>query len=267
MSHKIESLLDIMARLRDPHKGCPWDRKQSWATIAPYTIEEAYEVADAIENGDYAELKNELGDLLFQVVFYAQMGKEQGLFDFGAIVESICEKMMRRHPHVFADARHDDEAALKEAWEQEKSRERAQKKGEPSHVLEGVAKTLPALVRADKLQKRAARVGFDWPDATGAMEKVKEELAEVQQAVARKDPDAVEEEVGDLLFAAVNVARLLGVDAEMALRRDNRKFERRFQLMEQYLRDRGQEDMTALSLEQLEQAWQQVKDTEQTTDD
>ena len=266
MSHKIESLLDIMARLRDPHKGCPWDRKQTWATIAPYTVEEAYEVADAIENADFSELKNELGDLLFQVVFYAQMGKEQGLFDFNDIVEGICEKMIRRHPHVFADERHDDDVALKEAWEREKSRERAQKGGR-HHVLEGVARALPALVRADKLQKRAARVGFDWPDAGGAVDKVQEELAEVQEAVASHDQDAVEDEVGDLLFAAVNVVRLLDVDAEQALRRGNRKFEKRFRRMEEALRDRGQDDMKVLSLDQLEHAWQQVKREEQKADD
>jgi len=266
MSYNIESLLDIMARLRDPHKGCPWDRKQTWATIAPYTVEEAYEVADAIENADFSELKNELGDLLFQVVFYAQMGKEQGLFDFNDIVAGICEKMIRRHPHVFADERHDDDAALKEAWEQEKSRERAQKGGQ-QHVLEGVARALPALVRADKLQKRAARVGFDWPDAGGAMDKVQEELAEVQEAVASHDQRAVEDEVGDLLFAAVNVARLLDVDAEQALRRGNRKFEKRFRRMEETLRGQGQDDMKALSLDQLEHAWQQVKREEQKADD
>jgi ATP diphosphatase len=265
MSHKIEELLQIMARLRDPRKGCPWDQKQTWESIAPYTIEEAYEVADAIEGKDYSELKNELGDLLFQVVFYAQMGEEQGLFDFDAVVDGICEKMIRRHPHVFADVKHEDDAALKEAWEQEKSRERAQK-GTRNSALDGVAQALPALVRSDKLQKRAARVGFDWPDAVGAMHKVTEELEEVQDAIDNRTPQAVEEEVGDLLFAAVNVARLLGVDAEQALRKGNRKFERRFQELEHYLQDAGQKDMRKLTLQQLEQVWQQVKDQEKKTD-
>ncbi len=261
MSHNIEELLQIMACLRDPRKGCPWDRKQTWESIAPYTIEEAYEVADAIEAKDFSELKNELGDLLFQVVFYAQMGKEQGLFDFDAIVDGICEKMIRRHPHVFADAEHEDDAALKEAWEREKSRERAHK-GTRTSVLAGVAQALPALVRSDKLQKRAARVGFDWPDAGGAMHKVIEELGEVQDAIDNRSPQAVVEEVGDLLFAAVNVARLLGVDAEQALRRGNRKFERRFQQLERHLQHSGQEDLRQLTLQQLEQAWQQVKEKE-----
>lgn len=261
MSHNVEELLQIMACLRDPRKGCPWDRKQTWESIAPYTIEEAYEVADAIEEEDYSELKNELGDLLFQVVFYAQMGKERGLFDFDAIVDGICEKMIRRHPHVFAEAEHGDDAALKEAWEQEKSRERAHK-GTRNSALAGVAQALPALVRSDKLQKRAARVGFDWPDAGGAMHKVMEELAEVQDAIDNRTPQAVEEEVGDLLFAAVNVARLLGVDAEQALRQGNRKFERRFHELERYLQDSGQEDLRKLTLQQLEQAWQQVKNQE-----
>ncbi|HID46777.1 MAG TPA: nucleoside triphosphate pyrophosphohydrolase [Chromatiaceae bacterium] len=265
MTYKLDELLAIMARLRDPHKGCPWDQKQTWASIAPYTVEEAYEVADAIENGDFSELKNELGDLLFQVVFYAQMGKEQGLFDFDAIVDGICKKMIRRHPHVFGDVKHHDDAALKEAWEQEKHRERLQKSPQ-QRVLDGVARALPALVRADKLQKRAARVGFDWPDAGGAMNKVAEELAEVQEAVSSHDKDAIEDEVGDLLFAAVNVARLLGVDAEQALRRGNRKFERRFQLLEQDLRNAGQKDLHQMDLDQLEQAWQRVKSREKKND-
>ncbi|WP_456405614.1 nucleoside triphosphate pyrophosphohydrolase [Thiolapillus sp.] len=261
MAHKIEELLRIMARLRDPRKGCPWDQKQTWESIAPYTIEEAYEVADAIENSDFDELKNELGDLLFQVVFYAQMGVEQGLFDFDTVVDGICEKMIRRHPHVFADVQHDDDKALKEAWEREKSRERA-KKDVRGSVLDGVAQALPALIRADKLQKRAARVGFDWPDAGGAMQKVEEELAEVQDALENRDPKAVEEEVGDLLFAAVNVARLLGVDAEQAMRKANRKFEGRFQRLEQRLKEEGCDDLEKLSLSQLEKSWQSVKDEE-----
>ena len=258
MTHKIEELLHIMARLRDPDKGCPWDQKQDWHSIAPYTLEEAYEVADAIEQGDFDELKSELGDLLFQVVFYARLGEEEGRFDFNDIVDAICEKMIRRHPHVFGDAQHEDEAELKAAWEAEKSREREQKH-DSSSVLQGVALALPALVRADKLQKRAARVGFDWPDAAGAMDKLLEELQEVQQAVDAADAEAIKDELGDLLFAAVNIARLLGVDAEQALRRGNRNFETRFHRMENLLQVQGQEDLAALNLEQLEEAWECAK--------
>ncbi len=265
MAHKIDELLHIMARLRDPHKGCPWDLKQDWRSIVPYTIEEAYEVADAIEQGDFTELKSELGDLLFQVVFYARLGEEQGYFDFADIVDAICEKMIRRHPHVFADARHEDEAALKEAWEAEKRRERNEKNAEAS-VLDGVASALPALVRADKLQKRAARVGFDWPDASGAMDKLLEELEEVRQAVEAADREALQDELGDLLFAAVNIARLLGVDAEQALRRGNRNFETRFRAMEKLLQAEGHGNLSILGLERLEDAWERVKAGESGSD-
>ncbi|WP_456372986.1 nucleoside triphosphate pyrophosphohydrolase [Thiolapillus sp.] len=261
MAHKIQELLQIMARLRDPDKGCPWDLKQDWASIAPYTIEEAYEVADAIEQGDCDELKAELGDLLFQVVFHARIGEEQGRFDFDDVVDAICEKMIRRHPHVFADVRYADETALKAAWEAEKALEREQKKQDAS-VLDGVASALPALARADKLQKRAARVGFDWPDASGAMDKLLEELREVQAAVDAADPEALRDELGDLLFAAVNIARLLGVDAEQALRRGNSNFETRFRLMEKLLHAQGHEDLKQLDLVALEQAWEQAKNLE-----
>ena len=265
MAHKIDELLHIMARLRDPHKGCPWDLKQDWRSIVPYTIEEAYEVADAIEQGDFTELKSELGDLLFQVVFYARLGEEQGYFDFADIVDAICEKMIRRHPHVFADTRHEDDAALKEAWEAEKRRERNQKNAESS-MLDGVASALPALVRADKLQKRAARMGFDWPDASGAMDKLLEELEEVKQAAAAGDRETLQDELGDLLFAAVNIARLLGVDAEQALRRGNRNFETRFRAMEKLLESEGHGDLSILGLERLEDAWERVKAGERAND-
>ncbi len=265
MAHNIDELLHIMARLRDPHKGCPWDLKQDWHSIVPYTIEEAYEVADAIEQGDFNELKSELGDLLFQVVFYARLGEEQGYFDFADIVDAICEKMIRRHPHVFADTRHEDDAALKAAWEAEKRRERNEKNADSS-VLDGVASALPALVRADKLQKRASRVGFDWPDALGAMDKLLEELDEVKQAVEAADREALQDELGDLLFAAVNIARLLGVDAEQALRRGNRNFETRFRAMEKLLEAEGHEDLSMLELQQLEDAWKQVKAGEGASD-
>ena len=259
MSHRIEELLEIMRRLRDPETGCPWDLKQSFSSLVPYTMEEAYEVADAIGRNDLEELKKELGDLLFQIVFYARLGEEQGAFDFDTVVDAIVEKMLRRHPHVFGDAQYQDDAALKEAWEAEKQRERQQQAHHSA--LDGVARALPALVRADKLQKRAARVGFDWPDAGGAMKKVEEELEEVRDAVAGGDRSAVEDEVGDLLFAAVNVARLLGVDAEQALRLSNEKFERRFRTMEERLAGQGDE-MKNLDLEALEAAWQEAKERE-----
>ena len=257
MSNSIDDLLELMARLRDPEGGCPWDRRQSFATVAPYTLEEAYEVADAIDKGDLDALRQELGDLLFQVVFHAQMAKEQGAFDFHDVAAAIVEKMVRRHPHVFGQAEYRDEGELKAAWEAQKARERAA--AEAHSVLDGVALALPALVRADKLQKRAARVGFDWPDANGALAKVEEELGEVRQAMAEGDARALEDEVGDLLFAAVNVARLLGIDAEQALRRANAKFEKRFRRMEADLTEAGQA-MEALDLDALEEAWRRAKE-------
>ena len=256
MPHRIEELLEIMERLRDPEAGCPWDLEQDFSSIAPYTIEEAYEVADAIAQGEMQELKKELGDLLFQVVFHAQMARERGAFDFGDVVDAITEKMLRRHPHVFGDAVAGDEASLKAAWEAEKQRER---RAQARHsALDGVARALPALVRADKLQKRAARVGFDWPDAGGAMAKVEEELEEVREAVEGGDAGRIAEEVGDLLFAAVNVARLLGVDAEQALRMGNDRFERRFRLMEEQLQRRGLE-LERLDPATLDRAWEEAK--------
>jgi len=254
----ISRLIDIMARLRDPQSGCPWDLKQDFASIAPYTLEEAYEVADAIEHGDMDELRGELGDLLFQVVFHARMAEEQGAFAFDDVAQAICDKMIRRHPHVFGDAGFADEAELRQAWEAAKQVERGHQQQDDS-ALAGVARALPALVRADKLQKRAARVGFDWDDAGGAFDKVREEVAEVEQARAGADPAHLEEELGDLLFAMVNVTRLLGVDAEHALRRANQKFERRFRAMEQHLADQGQPDLSQLDLASLDAAWEAIK--------
>ncbi len=258
MSHRIEELLQIMRRLRDPETGCPWDRKQDFSTIAPYTIEEAYEVADAIERGDLEELKGELGDLLFQVVFHARMAEEAGHFAFDDVVDAIVEKMLRRHPHVFGDAEAGDEAALREAWEAEKERER-RRRGEPSSVLDGVARALPALVRADKLQKRAARVGFDWPDAQTCLPKVEEELEELRQAMASGDRRALVHEAGDLLFAAVNLVRLLGLDPEQVLRRANDRFELRFRTMERQLAEAGT-DPRELDLDAWEEAWLKAKE-------
>lgn len=238
----LKRLAEIMARLRDPERGCEWDVAQTFATIAPYTIEEAYEVADAIERGDLDGLKDELGDLALQVVFHARMAEEAGAFDLADVLTAISDKMERRHPHVFGDG-------PSPGWEAVKAAERAAKDSDPS-ALAGVAAALPALLRAEKLQKRAARVGFDWPDPSGARAKILEELDEIASA----SPETLEEEVGDLLFAVVNFARLLKIDPEAALRAANRKFETRFRLMET-LHPRFPE----LSLEEQEALWVQVK--------
>src|SRR5947209_18389108 len=226
MTRPIDRLLAIMTRLRDPAQGCPWDREQDFATIAPYTIEEAYEVADAIERGDMAALKDELGDLLFQVVFHARMAEELGLFGFDDVVEAIAEKMERRHPHVFGDVKIASVTAQNEAWEAHKAAERHASGGAES-VLDGVALALPALLRAAKISRRAARIGFDWPDAGPVMEKVLEEIAELRTEIERAaEPAALEEELGDILFAVANLARKLDIDPEEALRRATAKFER-----------------------------------------
>ena len=239
----IERLTSIMARLRDPVAGCEWDRVQTWSTIAPYTIEEAYEVADAIARDDPADLKDELGDLLLQVVFHSRIAEESGAFTLADVVAAISDKMERRHPHIFGDA------ATSPGWETIKASERAEK-SDPS-ALAGVAIGLPALARAEKLQKRAARVGFDWPDSAGSLAKVHEELDEIATATA----DTLAEEVGDLLFAVTNYARHLGIDPEVALRAGNAKFEARFRAME-HIAGAGFE---ALSLEEKEALWQAVK--------
>jgi nucleoside triphosphate diphosphatase len=261
----VERLLGIMVRLRDPHTGCPWDRRQNFATIAPYTIEEAYEVADAIERNDRTGLLDELGDLLFQIVFYAQIAKEEGSFDFDDVARGICDKMVRRHPHVF-DAPEDMQPADQHrSWEQLKAAERAARAvagGREPSALDGVADALPALMRAEKLQKRAARVGFDWPDTPPVFAKLHEEIAEIQGAMADNAPaEKIAEEVGDLLFAAVNLARHLGVDPEDALRGGNRKFDRRFRAIEARL---AAENRTArdTTLDELERHWQEIKQDE-----
>lgn len=243
VSSPLDRLLAIMVTLRDPVGGCEWDRAQSWATIAPYTIEEAYEVADAVDRGDIGDVKEELGDLLFQVVFQARIAEEAGLFAFNDVATAIADKMVRRHPHIFgnADARLD--------WETLKAAER-RTQGDPS-ALAGVAAGLPALLRAAKLQRRAARTGFDWPDASGPRDKIVEELQEVAEASSAE----LEEEVGDLLFAVVNYARHLGVDPEAALRLANGKFERRFRAMETLAGDA----FTTLTLAEQERLWQEVK--------
>ncbi|MCU0970549.1 MAG: nucleoside triphosphate pyrophosphohydrolase [Gammaproteobacteria bacterium] len=260
--HRIDDLLDIMARLRTPGSGCPWDLRQTFDTIAPYTLEEAYEVADAIARRDMPELCDELGDLLFQVAFHARMAQEQGGFAFADVVDAICSKMIRRHPHVFADAGYASEDELHAAWEGHKRAERAARSSADPGLLDGVALALPALSRAEKLQRRAARIGFDWQDVGGVLAKVQEELAEIHEArAAGSDPAAVADEVGDLLFSCVNLARHLGVDAEQALRGANRKFERRFRAMEVRLAARGRAVGEAAPAE-LDAAWEDVKATE-----
>lgn len=251
----LSRLLAIMARLRDPQRGCEWDLAQSFATIAPYTIEEAYEVADAIERGDMAALKDELGDLLLQVVFHARIAEEAGLFVFAELADAISAKMEARHPHIFGDALHPCQSR-EERWEKLKAEERAAKGA--ASALDGVALALPALMRAEKLQKRAARHGFDWPDTIGPAAKLFEEIEEL--AVARTDVERVEE-AGDLLFAAVNLVRAHGIAPEDALRAANLKFERRFKAMEALAKDREQ-DFAALTLDQQEELWQAVKASE-----
>jgi nucleoside triphosphate diphosphatase len=259
----LGALLELMARLRDPQRGCPWDLKQSFATIAPYTIEEAYEVADAIERNDPKHLREELGDLLFQVVFHARMAEERGWFDFAAVARSIHEKLVRRHPHLFAGAALALED-LPRVWEQQKAQERAAAAGGTAAVLAGVPAALPALARAAKLGRRAARVGFDWPSATEVRAKVLEELEEINSALAATrtagadGEAALAEELGDLLFAIVNLSRHLHVDAEVALRAANRKFERRFSRMEELARARGL-PLEGLSAAAWDVLWREAK--------
>jgi MazG family protein len=259
MTRPIERLLAIMARLRDPERGCPWDREQNFATIAPYTIEEAYEVADAIERQNMTALKDELGDLLFQVVFHARMAEEHGLFAFDDVAEAIGDKMERRHPHVFGDAEIASVAAQNEAWEAHKAAER-EAKNEAASVVNGVAIALPALLRAAKISRRAARIGFDWPDAASVIDKIEEELDEIEDAIDDSaSPAALEEEIGDLLFAAANLARKLDIEPETALRRATAKFERRFRRVETLAAERA----VGRNLDALEALWQEIKAQEE----
>ena len=265
-SRDISGLLEIMTALRTPHTGCPWDLEQNFATIAPYTIEEAYEVADAIARGDLADLRDELGDLLLQVVFHARMAQEQGAFAFDDVVQAITEKMLRRHPHVFgdADARRPD--AVKGLWERIKAEEkaaRAAQKGAaaPDGALAGVPTALPAMMRAQKLQTKAGQVGFDWNDPQAVLAKIREETEEVANALARGDQAAAGQEVGDLLFAAVNLARHLDQDAEGLLRSTNRKFERRFGAVESALARQGRSP-TQASLQEMDALWDAAKEAE-----
>lgn len=290
-SASLSELLDIMRRLRDPLAGCAWDRQQDFHSIAPYTVEEAYEVADAIERNDLDDLRDELGDLLFQVVFHAQMASESGAFAFEDVARGIVDKMIRRHPHVFGDRVYDTEDALKAGWESIKADERrmkiaapptrglagglaggtapahsedpqpvdspAQPVGRPS-ALDGIARNLPALKRADKVQKRAARVGFDWPGAMPVLAKIEEEMAEVQAALSAGDAAAVQDEIGDLLFSVVNLARHCQVDAEQAMHQACRKFEKRFRQVEQ-LASAEPESLQQMTLAQLDALWDQAK--------
>jgi nucleoside triphosphate diphosphatase len=268
----IERLLDIMAALRAPGTGCPWDLQQTFNSIAPYTIEEAYEVADAIERGDLQDLKDELGDLLLQVVFHARMAEEGDAFDFGAVVEAITAKLIRRHPHVFGDARDLSPDEVKALWDQIKRNEKAEREQArgrdgsalaESGLLGDVPRSLPALTRADKLTRKAATVGFDWPDTAQVVDKIHEELREVEEAAAGGAPERIEDEIGDLLFAAANLARHFRIDPEAALRGANAKFERRFRAIERALVREGRSPADA-SLDEMEWLWTKAKVAERT---
>ena len=254
--NNIEKLLEVMRQLRDPETGCPWDVQQDFSTIAPYTIEEAYEVADAIARDDIGHLRDELGDLLFQVVFHARMAEEAGEFDFDDVAGVIAEKMIRRHPHVFGDEKQRAAGKVDGSWEEIKELERSD--GDDVSALAGVARALPALKRAQKLGKRASRVGFDWPDRHGVHIKIHEELDELEEAVGTRDSGNIEEEFGDLLFAVVNLARHLDIDPEKALSGANIKFERRFRDMEREITESGKE-INNLSLDIMERHWRRAK--------
>ncbi|MGH8179072.1 MAG: nucleoside triphosphate pyrophosphohydrolase [Steroidobacter sp.] len=252
----ISRLLQIMSRLRDPRSGCPWDLEQNFRTIAPYTIEEAYEVADAIEREDLPALRDELGDLLFQVVFHAQMAKDHGAFAFDDVVDAICDKMERRHPHVFGDERIDTADAQTVAWEEHKRRERAARS---DSILDDVPVALPALTRANKLGKRAAQVGFEWQDVSGALGKLDEELGELREEISRgANRSDIANELGDVLFCIVNVCRYLQIDPETSLRNTNAKFERRFRYVEQKLKEQGRTPEQT-TLEEMDRLWDEAK--------
>ena len=262
MSHtySMQDLLALMQQLRDPENGCPWDKKQTLQSLTAYTIEEAYEVVDSIEQNDLTGLKSELGDLLFQVVFYAQLAQEQGLFNFQDVVSTISEKLVRRHPHVFAGKEFADTAAVSANWEAEKAKERQEKDAQATSVLDDIPHNLPALMRANKIQKRCATVGFDWHELPPVIEKIHEELDEVMAEINRADYDkaALGEELGDLLFANVNLVRHLGFEPEKILRAGNHKFERRFRAVEHIIQSQGR-SVKECSLDELEAVWQHVK--------
>jgi ATP diphosphatase len=260
----VEQLVDIMARLRDPESGCAWDLQQTFDTIVPYTVEEAYEVADAVAAQDWPELREELGDLLLQVVFHSRMAQEQQLFDLADVVSTLNEKLLRRHPHVFGEQAQvsSDSTSIeqiKQTWEQIKSTERHQKGRPHDSALDGVPSGLPALQRATKLQKKAAKVGFDWPDARAVWPQVGAEMDELEQAFVSGERDAIEEELGDVLFTLVNFSRHVKLDADMALRRSAEKFQKRFHDMEQQARDAGQ-TLASLDEDALEALWRSAKE-------
>ncbi|HAD29089.1 MAG TPA: nucleoside triphosphate pyrophosphohydrolase, partial [Rhodobacteraceae bacterium] len=255
----LSRLLEIMARLRDPETGCPWDIEQTYASIVPYTIEEAYEVADAIDQNDMTELEGELGDLLLQVVYYTQMGSEDGYFTFDSVINNISNKMVHRHPHVFGDGNRDKTASQQTLdWEKIKATERATKKDTKMRTLDGIAKNLPALTRAVKLQKRAARVGFDWPEAIQVLEKIKEECAELVEAKGTMPYAKQVEEFGDLMFVLANLGRKLEIDPEEALRGANRKFQRRFEYIEDALETDGKTPKQS-DLIEMDKLWDEAK--------
>jgi MazG family protein len=262
MFYGIEKLLEIMKTLRDPDKGCPWDLEQTYKTIIPHTIEEAYEVCEAIDNKDFLSLKDELGDLLFQVIFYSQLAQEDKLFDFNDVVSGICEKMLRRHPHVFGDAIVKNTQEQKALWEQQKEEERLKKSPEIT-ILSDISKALPAMMRSLKLQSRAAKVGFDWNDPHSVLQKISEELEEVRQEIEKNPPpiDRLEDEIGDLLFVCINLARKTDIHPETALRRANDKFERRFNYIEKTLKEQGRHPQET-SLQDMEILWNQAKNLE-----
>lgn len=259
---ELRRLIDIMAALRDPATGCPWDKEQTFDTIAPYTIEEAYEVADAIAKRDFSALPDELGDLLFQVVYHARMAEEAGHFAFADVVKSISDKMIRRHPHVFGEAAQRDASAQTVAWEAQKSAERAAR--QETGALAGVPTALPALTRAAKLTARASRVGFDWPDAESVLDKLDEEVAELKAELGERNAERLKDEVGDLLFVLANLARKLNLDPETCLRHANDKFSRRFNAMERNFEVKGQ-SLAGTPLDVLEAGWQDVKRAEKAT--
>jgi ATP diphosphatase len=267
-SRDISRLIEIMAQLRTPVTGCPWDLEQNFATIAPYTIEEAYEVADAITRGDFDDLRDELGDLLLQVVYHARLAEEQNAFAFGDVVEAITRKMIRRHPHVFADQDGKlSPAGVKSAWERIKAEEKAERAArrpqveQPASLLSGVKPGQPALTQAMELQRKAASVGFDWNDPRAVLQKIREEADEIEAALDHSDPQKLAEETGDLLFALVNLARHVGADPEMALRGTNAKFERRFAYIERALAAQGR-PLPGASLDEMDELWNEAKAAE-----
>lgn len=251
-------LLEIVARLRDPEKGCPWDLEQDFKSLIPYLIEEAYEVRDAIERNDVHDLREELGDLLLQIAFHSRIAEEQGLFDFDTVAGEICAKLVRRHPHVFGETRFETDEQRAKAWEAAKARERRQKTGANPSVLDGIALALPALMFAAKLQQRASRHGFDWPEAAPVFDKVEEELEELRDAFRSRDHTHIREELGDLLFVTVNLARHLGVEPESALNHASRKFEHRFRYIEEQVLDSGRR-LEECALSELDALWDEAK--------